>query len=184
MTANDLSNDGNQLLLPFTGRGAVRNGEEKRRQMLERLRRGPLSTFDAERLHHRGQATIGALREEGYRIDLVSVDDRPVYVLKGWSPVVRVTTELKNAYYETDHWRRIAKRRKESDGFRCAQCGVRQELETHHWRYELFAEDLDEDLITLCSEHHQKLHEAAAGSQMHFPRCITQELAERIERNK
>jgi hypothetical protein len=169
------------------GRPEIRNEEGKLRTMLERLSAGPLSTFEAERLDyngqevHRGQAVIGSLRAQGYLIDLVMIDGVNHYVLRGKVNLVRVTPTMQDRYYATKHWRNLAAERKEHDGYTCQQCGSKDDLETHHWRYRLFAESLLHDLITFCKACHQAIHEACRGSSIHFPRQVSEEIANQIE---
>lgn len=166
----------------------VRNADGKRRAMLERLQDGPLSTYEAERLVycgepvHRGQAIIGALRAEGHCIKLESIAGADHYVYYGQHVVlVPVSKSMREAYYATNHWKAIALERKERDGFACQQCRAIDTIETHHWRYNLFAESVDHDLITFCRACHQSIHELMAARAVHFPRQITEELAARIE---
>jgi hypothetical protein len=161
-----------------------RESSENRQKMLERLKAGPLSTFDAERIVHRGQAVIGSLRERGHIIELTDINGVPSYRYIGHEPRVKVTQELQEAYYQTAHWRELARRRKELDGFRCQECKTAEALETHHWRYELFQEDLQHDLITFCRDCHQAVHRCAGGSGMHFPRSVSEEIAQRIREGR
>ncbi len=158
----------------------IRNADGKRARMLQRLKAGPLTTFEAERIVHRGQATIGQLRGEGHVIELVDKGDRQLYVYREYRPKVRLTKSDQDAYYATPHWRAIAYERKEIDGFACVQCGSTEELATHHWQYNLFDEDVMHDLITFCSECHSRTHQAISGSGVHFPRSAYQHIQERI----
>ena len=159
----------------------IRNAQGQRSAVLTRLRSGPLSTFDAERIVHRGQATIGQLRNDGHRIDSVNLDGVDQYVYRGHSPTIKVVKTMQAAYYETSHWCRTAADRKDFDHRSCCQCGSAELLQTHHWRYNLFAESVEFDLITLCRECHLRLHESIKGSCVHFPRRIDTALAARIE---
>lgn len=150
-------------------------------KMLNRLRSGPLSTRQAEHFLHRGQAVIGRLKEYGFDIDTQNGD---TYVLRREPSELRidVTSEIRDAYYSTQHWKTIAKARKQMDGFSCLQCKTSVGLETHHWCYYLFEEHLN-DLATLCAICHDMVHEYAKGSRvMHFPRTLSQEMVNRIMR--
>lgn len=159
----------------------VRNASVKRAEMLERLKAGPLSTFEAERLHHRGQATIGALRDEGHQIELIKIDEVDHYRYCGYEPRIKVTPEMQEAYYFSVHWKEASRQRREIDGYHCQRCKSNQELEVHHWRYELFHENVERDLITFCATCHQDVHECASGSKgMHFPRWVDAETAARL----
>lgn len=112
-------------------------GDKNRSAMICRLQRGPLSTFEAERfMHegvavHRGQAVIGELRERGYDIPLVTLNGVECYVYRGYSKRVQVTKSLQDQYYATSHWKETRQQRLEIDGYRCVQCGERDNLEVH-----------------------------------------------------
>lgn len=150
--------------------------------LLARLKAGPLSTYEAELNWYRGQATVGELRTSGHVIETVAIEGRSHYVYRGYARRVKVSTTMQDAYYTTRHWRSTSKKRKRLDGFTCRQCGSRSELETHHWTYLLFAEDIMEHLATYCRTCHEAIHTYVAGSSCHFPRYVTEEIAERIRR--
>jgi hypothetical protein len=152
------------------------------RVVLARLRQGPLTTIDCELLVHRGQAFIRTLRKRGHVIHTKRIDGVNTYVYEKFEPVTQTTPLIREAYYKTQHWRELSKKRKEFDGFACVQCKTTTNLETHHLRYELFEESLNYDLLTLCHECHKGMHEAASGSRnMHFPLSVTQLQFERIK---
>jgi len=165
-------------------RQKIRNEEGKRAEMLQRLSLAPLTTFDAERLVHRGQATIGSLRQDGHVIDLEKIDGVDCYVYRGKRTLIKVEPSLQELYYQTRHWHSVSAQRREKDSFTCQQCGSGEDLNVHHWRYRLFEESVLHDLMTLCRDCHRSVHEAVKGSQLHFPRTITEELAERIRRGE
>jgi hypothetical protein len=184
-------------LPPSPAAAAVRHRESnatKRREkvdsrialVLSRFQRGPISTFEMERLKvdgdtvHRGQAVIATMRQRGHEIDTVRIDGAPHYVYRGFRPGRIESKPFQDLYYQTQHWRAKAAERKRMDGFRCRQCGSAERVEAHHWRYELFAESVQFDLITLCHSCHQAIHEAASGSSMHFPRFIDEQTRDRI----
>lgn len=163
--------------------GPPDNINEKIGILLDAFSVGPITTFDAEIIVHRGQAVIGEMRSMGYVIETISTADGSAYVYHGFdgSTLVKTTRSVQEQYYATSHWRSTSKKRKQLDGFRCVQCGSVDDLETHHWRYNLFNEDIGIDLVTLCSECHKRTHEAIKGSSVHFPRRITQSMFERIK---
>lgn len=180
-----MAND-RQLSLAFAprrerGLPVVRRASEKRQEMLARLLAGPLSTFDAERLLHRGQATIHDLTMAGHDIALEAIDGVDHYVYRGYRPRVRVTRAMRDAYYTSRYWHEVSAARRSRDGHRCRQCSAAGDLEVHHWQYVLFGEDIDHDLLTLCVSCHARIHQCIAGSRVHFPRWITQDLAQRFE---
>ncbi len=146
------------------------------REILQELQSGPLGTAEVESRWHRGQAAIGRLRDEGHVIDTISRQ----YVYRGFKPGrIKVTKELQNLYYQTPHWKERAASRKMLDGHKCTRCGCSGDLETHHWKYDLFNESMD-DLQTYCSECHELMHERLKGSKVHFPRYIDSSVANRI----
>jgi hypothetical protein len=150
---------------------------EKAHEILQHLLKEPLSTTFVESNWHRGQAAIGVLRDEGHVIDTVQRQ----YVYRGYNPGrVKVSKELQSMYYTTSHWRAKAFERKQKDGFACTRCGSRVELETHHWKYDLFNESID-DLETFCHSCHEWIHGIVKGSSVHFPRWIDKAVADRIK---
>ncbi len=157
------------------------SAQEQQDAILVRLREGPLSCFDAEHDFHRGQASVNQLVKKGYEIPVVRIGVENHYVLEGVIDVVKVTRSMKNAYYASGHWRVTAWERKDLDGMTCRQCGSRADLETHHWRYNLFAESVEFDLMTFCAECHRRIHEAISRSSCHFPHFVIPEMAVRIE---
>jgi hypothetical protein len=155
---------------------------EKRAQILEALRAGPISTFDIEQQWHRGQAVIRDLRQRGYGINLIGKFYN--LVSEPDLPRVKVTESIKEMYYETSHWAGLREARRKIDGYACQQCKEpNKRIEVHHWRYRLFEENIQEDLITLCHDCHEYIHDCAAGSEhIHFPHFLEPELYERILR--
>jgi 5-methylcytosine-specific restriction endonuclease McrA len=149
--------------------------------MLARLEKGPLSTFEADHSPHRGQTLICELRAEGYVINVVQIDGIGHYQLMGKETRVKIKREMQNAYYESEHWRGVARRRRELDGHCCVQCKTGGLLEVHHVRYRLFDENLHQDLHSLCPACHASLHDEISGSQVHFPRFVSEPIAQRIE---
>lgn len=154
--------------------------------ILQRLMKGPLGCFEAERLIvdgvavHRAQAVIHAMREKGHLIDTIRLHGNLAYVYRGKVEKIKAGKH-KELYYSTRHWKYTALQRKKMDAWQCRQCGSIERLETHHWRYNLFDECVRRDLITLCRDCHEAVHEAASGSGMHFPNTITRQQADRIE---
>lgn len=144
-------------------------------EILEALKSGPVSCVEVETRWHRGQAGIGELRSRGWNIDTV----RGFYYFVGFNGEMVNAKSLQAMYYQSSHWKQTANARKQMDGYRCVQCHSTSNLETHHWRYDLFNEQM-EDLCTLCRSCHESIHNAISGSQVHFPRRVTQSVADRI----
>jgi hypothetical protein len=155
---------------------------ESMSMILARLKEGPATCRQIDRLTPaRGQALVHSLRKMGFRIQTKLIDKQRCYVLKGHAPTIRRTKTMQERYYTTTHWKETAKLRKERDGYRCRQCGTggtpENQLETHHWVYELFCEDIETELITFCLRCHQGIHEAIRGGACHFPDVVDEETA-------
>jgi len=60
---------------------------------------------------------------------------------------------------EADAYRRLHREILERDGWRCQVCGSLRGLEVHHVQLRSQAgEDTDDNLITLCSACHRRIH--------------------------
>jgi hypothetical protein len=149
---------------------------ERLNEILDCLKVRSMSCVEVETRWHRGQAAVGSLRAMGHQIDT----RRGFYVYVGFNPDMVKAKPHQQKYYETRHWKCKSAERKAFDNYRCVQCGSSENLETHHWKYDLFAEDL-RDLCTLCAECHASIHDAVRGSSVHFPRYVTKQIRDRIE---
>lgn len=151
-------------------------------RILAMLQAGPTLSTDLVGITHRFSASIRILRERGYSIAVERMEDHTsLHTLTGYTPMVQVTDEMQAAYYLTLHWQQRRLERKEFDGHRCCWChstGVSSPLHVHHWHYDLFNESL-EDLMTLCETCHTNMHENNAV-RVHFPRYVSQEIADRL----
>jgi hypothetical protein len=152
----------------------------KRARVLHRLQQGSMTCVQMEKIFHRGQAVVHTLRQQGHIIDTLIVEGEKSYVWRKFEPTVQVSKSMQDAYYATAHWRETARQRKQVDGWRCVQCKCSDNLETHHWAYELFSEDVQRELITLCHQCHGATHEAISGSEVHFPRTVPLSIAEKL----
>lgn len=148
-------------------------------EIVEALKLSDLTCVEVETRWHRGQAAIGALRSRGHVIDTINASYRYV----GFRGDMVKAKGMLNLYLQTTHWKQKARERKEFDGWRCVQCRSTENLETHHWRYSLFNEQLDE-LTTLCERCHDNMHILVKGSGVHFPAYVTESIAERIRNNE
>lgn len=144
------------------------------------IRRGRCPCKEIENEFQRGQAPIRELRIDGHVIDTRKIEGVSVYVYRGFNRRIRVTDRLRDSYYESAHWKQAATERKSVDGFTCSQCGDRNRLQTHHWRYDLFSEDILFDLQTLCEGCHERLHQRLRGSKVHFPTSVTPVVAREL----
>ena len=62
-------------------------------------------------------------------------------------------------YINSDEWRNRRKRILLRDGFKCQMCGKAIQLEVHHIRYpDVYGQESDDDLITLCDSCHRTIH--------------------------
>lgn len=94
--------------------------------------------------------------------------------------IVSVTTDWKNRYYEDDHWARTRDARMVFDSYICCWCHqsrMSATLEVHHSKYDLFNEAM-EDLMTLCTDCHVRIHE---GAHLRFPKVVSREIYERLQ---
>ena len=143
--------------------------------ILGMLRDRPHYSNELAEVTHRFSACIHNLREAGHRI---TVDQDKRHTWHGCDELVRVTDEMKAAYYETRHWKNTRANRLAVDDYQCCHCHGRDTLHVHHWYYELFAERV-EDLMTLCQNCHEAMHKNDA-IKVHFPHFVTAEIAKRI----
>lgn len=144
---------------------------------------GVITCVDAERIVHRGQAVVHEMKKRGHLIQTIRIGGEKcrAYKYTGFKDAgIKVTPAIQQQYYATSHWKRKAKERKEIDGWKCVQCKSTSELETHHWKYNLFCEDAATELVTLCGQCHEGLHSNIRGSGVHFPHTISHEVMERI----
>lgn len=64
-------------------------------------------------------------------------------------------------YIHSEAWRDVSEKRKAIDDNKCCICGTENNLEVHHLNYDnLGHEDINEDLVTLCSDCHKEVHQA------------------------
>ena len=63
------------------------------------------------------------------------------------------------SYLNQPHWKKTARRRRKLSGNRCDKCGANGcILEVHHLTYKRLGRERMSDLMTLCSECHDKVH--------------------------
>ena len=79
------------------------------------------------------------------------------YTYKGLS-TKKPIEEFKHVYYLSQHWRVTREKRLVFDRRTCCQCHSQEDLHVHHWKYDLFSEQLC-DLMTLCNTCHNRLHD-------------------------
>jgi hypothetical protein len=91
---------------------------------------------------------------------------------------VRTTEQLKQLYYDSEHWAATREKRFRHDHYRCVLCvgSCRDELQCHHITYRLFNEKPDE-LMTVCVPHHEMIHGA---SFLKFPTGVDLWIAEQL----
>lgn len=64
-------------------------------------------------------------------------------------------------YYLSEIWLKQKQLLIEWRGNKCEHCGSEKNLQIHHRNYETFGEELPFDLLILCKECHEKLHQLA-----------------------
>ena len=159
--------------------GDKQRGRTRAEETLVCLRERSMNTIELqERVGPRPAAYVRQLRSMGYEIDTLKDGNIALYALKGFTPNVEVTDEMKAAYYASNHWKLKRTDRLYFDNYRCCNCKRTSELEVHHWHYDLFNESLD-DLITFCRECHGRIHEYP-NVQVHFPRYVPPGIAARL----
>ena len=153
---------------------------EQAARTLELLESGPATTVQIQSLiGPRAGAYVHLLRERGDKIGSKRVRSGvALYTLNGYEQRVSVSESMKQAYYATVHWKSMRLKRLALDGWSCCWCESQSGLQVHHWVYELFNESID-DLMTLCSECHEKMH-SYKNVQCHFPRYVSSAIAERL----
>lgn len=62
------------------------------------------------------------------------------------------------AYQKTKHWVVTRKMALDRAGHRCQVCGRKNHLQVHHNSYERLGCEAPEDLVVLCSLHHEMIH--------------------------
>lgn len=170
----------NQLCLTFEPTKSDKAGQAKR--TLECLRAGPKTTLELiAAVGPRPAAYVRQLRQQGWRIESTKLEKVALYRLVGKVEMVEVTKAMQEAYYETQHWNDTRLQRLHFDGWRCASCGLKHDLQCHHWKYDLFNEN-QVDLLTLCRECHERMHNYD-NVQCHFPRFVEPWIAEKLSTN-
>ena len=65
---------------------------------------------------------------------------------------------------EATNYRELQRQVLQRDGWRCQTCGSMQHLQVHHLQFRSQAGgDVEQNLITLCTECHEQVHRKAAG---------------------
>lgn len=62
-------------------------------------------------------------------------------------------------YINSRAWANRRKQYFERYARQCAFCGKRTEIELHHHTYERMGRELDDDMVPLCRDHHQAVHD-------------------------
>ena len=66
----------------------------------------------------------------------------------------------KKEYLQSSEWHRKRQERLIVDDFNCQLCSYTNNLQVHHKTYKnIFNEDVEHDLVTLCSDCHTAIHE-------------------------
>jgi len=155
-------------------------------QVAELLRRGALTKLYFENRHKgsRLAPAIERLRNElNWEIEGHGTQDDPYRLInEGLDTSELLDAKLqkiaRERYWQTRHWIAVREKRLRTDDYRCSRCKSEEELQVHHWKYELFAES-NEDLMTLCRSCHEWIHKQK-GIRIAFPR-VTREIKFRID---
>jgi queuine/archaeosine tRNA-ribosyltransferase len=65
----------------------------------------------------------------------------------------------KQRYLNSDQWKLVRSRILKRDNFSCKRCGNVHRIEVHHLTYIRFGRELPSDLVTLCRDCHQAVHD-------------------------
>ena len=149
-------------------------------ELLDVLAEGPKTTSQLVQVNHRFSASVCVLRKQGWTIYEGKTDSgESLWSLGSRTEMVEVTDEMKAAYYTSEHWKTRRADRLRYDSHQCCLCRMRFCLQVHHWKYELFAEQL-KDLCTLCEPCHEAIHKNE-HIRIHFPHYVTPEVGQRLE---
>lgn len=69
-------------------------------------------------------------------------------------------------YMESRAWRRKRHEFWRSHPHECRKCGTRKRIHLHHHTYERFGREMLCDLVALCAEHHDELHQQFPGGDL------------------
>jgi hypothetical protein len=174
-----------ERLLFDTGPRGFHESDSQQQEALAILRHRKLTKLSFERDWTKNGSrlapAIDILRNGwGFEIAGTGTTKDPYWMLRPtqWPSKVRVSEGLKVAYYDTQHWQEIREQRFKVDNYRCVACvdSCRDELQCHHFAYNIFNEQLDE-LLTVCRKHHEMIHE---NCLLKFPTGISLDHAERL----
>ena len=65
----------------------------------------------------------------------------------------------KKAYIRSDKWKQKRKEVLKRDNYFCQSCGSEEHLNVHHMTYKHLGDEDLSDLITVCKDCHQEIHE-------------------------
>lgn len=92
------------------------------------------------------------------KVAFQSEDNGMGYWVTRCSSFIRTTIPYRQ-YIESDAWKRKRERRLIHDGYRCKLCGSAKNLQVHHVTYERLGFEQMDDLVTLCKDCHESVHE-------------------------
>lgn len=152
-----------------------------RNQVLHMLKQGPQTTFTLKQVTHRFSCCISDLAKLGHEIKREKDRDSTGwrYVYMGFDESGVITDRLRNSYYSTAHWRSIRRKRLDLDDFMCCMCKSCEDLHVHHWKYDLFDEDI-RDLMTLCKRCHEFIH-SHEKITISFPDITSKQIIDRLK---
>lgn len=150
--------------------------------ILLRERMDWVSTTELVGINHRFSANICNLRKQGHVINgRINSNDVWEWRWIGYQARHSTSGNWQSEYYKSTHWRSTRERRLELDGHRCAHCksdGGGEPLHVHHWRYDLFNEQIL-DLVSLCRPCHERIH-ANDRIKIQFPRFVNAKTYEQL----
>lgn len=147
--------------------------------ILNLLKIRPHLSSELKEITHRFSVGIQKLRDRGYIIDGEALPRNDwLWTLIGYEENRIIKPRHRESYYLSKHWRRFRSERLYYDKYRCVQCHRRSEdLHVHHWKYDLFAEELH-DCSTMCVDCHNWIHSVLT---IRFPIRAKASIVERLQ---
>lgn len=70
----------------------------------------------------------------------------------------RIRQEEYREYLKTDHWKETREEALRRGGYKCHDCGAKENLQVHHLTYARRGHEKQSDLVVVCKHCHEKRH--------------------------